>query len=68
MTPVSNAPRSTVASADAFAVVIVVNLVSSSTGSVAVCRGTRTSDNAFVLAIGIIAVAVAAACHFKHCQ
>ena len=51
MTPVSNAPRATVASADAFAVIIVAKLDSSSSGSVAVCPATRTSDNAFVVAI-----------------
>ena len=68
MTAVSNARRATVATAEAFAVVVVAKLVSSSNGGVAVCRGTRTSDNVFALASGIIAVAVAAACHFKHCQ
>ena len=68
MNRVSNAPRAPVASAEAFAVVIVAKLVRSSSGSVAVCPGTRTSDNAFVVAIGIVAVAVAAACHFKHCE
>ena len=51
MTAVSNATRATVATAEGYAVVIVAKLVSSSSGSVAVCRGTRTSDNAFVVAI-----------------
>ena len=37
-------------SAEAFALVIVAKLVSSSSGSVAVCPGTRISDNAFVVA------------------
>ena len=68
ITPVSNAPRATVASTEAFAVVIVAKLVSSSSGTVAVCRVTRTSDNAFVVANGIVAVAVAATYHFKHSQ
>ena len=50
MTALSNATRATVASAEALAVVIVAKLVSSSSGSVAVCRGTRTSDSPFVVA------------------
>ena len=50
MTALSNATRATVALAAAFAVVTVAKLVTSSSGSVAVCRGTRTSDNAFVVA------------------
>ena len=50
MTALSNATRATAASAEAFAVVIVAKLVSSSSGSVAVSPGTRTSDNAIVLA------------------
>ena len=66
MTAVKNATRATVSSAEAIAVAIVANLVISISGSVAVCHGTRTSDNAFVVAIGIIAVAVAGAYHFKH--
>jgi len=62
MTPVSNAPRATVASAEAFAVVIVAKLVSSSSGSVVVCAGTRTSDNTFVVTIvGKLDVGVAMA-------
>ena len=68
MTAVSNATQATVASAEALAVVIVAKLVRSSSGSVAAGPGTRTSDNAFVVAIGIIAVAVAPAYHIKHCH
>ena len=68
MTRVSNALRATVASAEAFELVIVEKLVSSISGNAPVCSGTRPSDTAFVVAIGIIAVALAAAYHFKHCQ
>ena len=50
-TAVSNATRATVASAVALAEVIVAKLVISSSGSVAVSPGTRSSDNAFVVAI-----------------
>ena len=49
MTALSNATRATVASSEAFAVVIVAKLVRSTSGSLAVCLGTRTSDNAFVV-------------------
>ena len=51
MTAVSNATRARVATAEAFAVVIVAKLVSSSSSSVAVCPGTRNRDHAFVLTI-----------------
>ena len=62
MTAVSNATPATVASAEAFAVVIVAKIVSSSSGSVAVCGGTRTSDNAFeVTIVGKLDVRVAMA-------
>ena len=63
MTVFSNLTRATVATAEAFAVVIVAKLVSSSNGNVALCRGTRTSDNAFVVATEAkldVAVAIAA--------
>ena len=65
MTAVSNATRATLASALAIAVEIVANFVRSSSGSVAVSPGTRCSDNAFLVAIGFIAVAVPAAYHFN---
>jgi len=68
MTAVNTATRATLASAEGIAVAAAAKLVSSSSFSVAVCPGTRTSDNAFVVAIGIIAGAVAAAYHFKHYQ
>ena len=62
MTAVSNTTRATVASAEAFAVVFVAKLVSSSSGSVTVCRGTRNSDNAFVVTtVGKLDVGVAIA-------
>jgi len=51
MTTVSNAPRATVASAEAFAVVIEAKHLSSSTFNVAVSPGARNIDNAFVVAI-----------------
>ena len=51
MTHIINAPRATVESAEALAVVIVAKLASSGSRTVAVCAGTRTSDNAFVVAL-----------------
>ena len=53
MTAVSNATQAIVASAEAFAVVIVAKLVISSSGSVAVSPGTRNGGNAFI--VGIVA-------------
>jgi len=70
MTALGNATRATLASAEAFAVGIVAKLVSSSNGSVAVCRGTHTSDDAFVVATEAklhVGDAAAAAYQFKRC-
>ena len=62
---VNNATGATLATANAIAVATAAKLVISSSFTVAVSPRTRNSDNAFVVAIGIIAVAVAAAYHFN---
>ena len=51
MTAVNNPTRATLASAKAIAVATAAKLVSSSSFIVAVSRGTRNMDNAFVAAI-----------------